>query len=207
MPEAREEREPACVPFASLINKSGNTVTLHTERPFRMLSTASDGPGFSWSRRLSGSAAAGLICRTFDSVTIAVTAQYTVWVLISGRLSEQGFVRLLTAAAEARMQALSGRQAKATLSFVPCRQRDNGRPSRGKSRQKRNRGMCKSGGRRRNTTMKLYTKTGDQGQTSLIGGRTDKDSLRVESYGTIDELNSFIGLALAELDDCEIAVM
>lgn len=51
--------------------------------------------------------------------------------------------------------------------------------------------------------MKLYTKTGDQGQTSLIGGRTDKDSLRVESYGTIDELNSFIGLALAELADCE----
>lgn len=47
--------------------------------------------------------------------------------------------------------------------------------------------------------MKLYTKTGDKGQTGLIGGRTDKDSLRVESYGTIDELNSFIGLALAEL--------
>lgn len=46
MPEAQEEREPAGVPFASLINKSGNTVTLHTERPFRMLSTASDGPGF-----------------------------------------------------------------------------------------------------------------------------------------------------------------
>ncbi|KJJ40962.1 ATP:cob(I)alamin adenosyltransferase [Bacillus subtilis] len=47
--------------------------------------------------------------------------------------------------------------------------------------------------------MKLYTKTGDKGQTSLVGGRTDKDSLRVESYGTIDELNSFVGLALAEL--------
>ncbi|MEC1005605.1 cob(I)yrinic acid a,c-diamide adenosyltransferase [Bacillus subtilis] len=47
--------------------------------------------------------------------------------------------------------------------------------------------------------MKLYTKTGDKGQTGLVGGRTDKDSLRVESYGTIDELNSFIGLALAEL--------
>ncbi|WP_434787555.1 ABC transporter ATP-binding protein [Bacillus velezensis] len=115
MPEAQEEREPVNVPFASLINKSGNTVTLHTERPFRMLSTASDGPGFSWSRRLSGSAAAGLICRTFDSVTIAVTAQHTVWVLISGRLSEQGFVRLLTAAAETRMQALSGRQAKGDI--------------------------------------------------------------------------------------------
>ncbi|KAF1678360.1 MULTISPECIES: cob(I)yrinic acid a,c-diamide adenosyltransferase [Bacillus] len=47
--------------------------------------------------------------------------------------------------------------------------------------------------------MKLYTKTGDKGQTSLVGGRTDKDSLRVESYGTIDELNSFVGLCLAEL--------
>ncbi|MCY7751186.1 cob(I)yrinic acid a,c-diamide adenosyltransferase [Bacillus inaquosorum] len=47
--------------------------------------------------------------------------------------------------------------------------------------------------------MKLYTKTGDKGQTSLVGGRTDKDSLRVESYGTIDELNSFVGLALSEL--------
>ncbi len=44
-----------------------------------------------------------------------MTAQYTVWVLISGRLSEQGFVRLLTAAAEARMQALSGRQAKGDI--------------------------------------------------------------------------------------------
>lgn len=49
--------------------------------------------------------------------------------------------------------------------------------------------------------MKLYTKTGDKGQTGLVGGRTDKDSLRVESYGTIDELNSFIGLALAELSE------
>ncbi|QBG57767.1 iron ABC transporter ATP-binding protein [Bacillus amyloliquefaciens] len=114
-PEVREERESVTVPFASLINKSGNTVTLHTDRPFRMLSTASDGSGFSWSRRLSGSAAAGLVCRTFDSVTIAVTAQHTVWALISGRLSEQGFVRLLTAAAEARMQALSGMQANGDI--------------------------------------------------------------------------------------------
>ncbi len=49
--------------------------------------------------------------------------------------------------------------------------------------------------------LKLYTRTGDKGQTSLIGGRADKDSLRVESYGTVDELNSFVGLALAELSE------
>lgn len=48
--------------------------------------------------------------------------------------------------------------------------------------------------------MKLYTKTGDKGKTSIIGGRVDKDDLRVEAYGTIDELNSFIGKAMTELD-------
>ncbi|MFC5541770.1 MAG: cob(I)yrinic acid a,c-diamide adenosyltransferase [Bacilli bacterium] len=48
--------------------------------------------------------------------------------------------------------------------------------------------------------MKIYTKTGDQGKTSLIGGRVSKDHLRVEAYGTIDELNSFIGKAVTELD-------
>lgn len=43
--------------------------------------------------------------------------------------------------------------------------------------------------------MKIYTKTGDSGQTSLIGGtRVSKAHLRIESYGTIDELNSYIGL-------------
>ncbi|MBP8824156.1 MAG: cob(I)yrinic acid a,c-diamide adenosyltransferase [Flavobacteriales bacterium] len=43
--------------------------------------------------------------------------------------------------------------------------------------------------------MKIYTRTGDQGQTSLLNGkRVPKDSLRIETYGTIDELNSHTGL-------------
>lgn len=42
--------------------------------------------------------------------------------------------------------------------------------------------------------MKIYTKTGDKGQTALFGGRrVPKSHLRVDSYGTVDELNSFIG--------------
>lgn len=56
--------------------------------------------------------------------------------------------------------------------------------------------------------MKIYTKTGDKGQTSLIGGvRVPKHHIRIESYGTIDELNSYIGLLRdqeipAELKEC-----
>jgi cob(I)alamin adenosyltransferase len=43
--------------------------------------------------------------------------------------------------------------------------------------------------------MKIYTKTGDQGTTALFGGkRVSKDDLRIDTYGTIDELNSWIGL-------------
>ncbi|MGR3811507.1 cob(I)yrinic acid a,c-diamide adenosyltransferase [Jiulongibacter sp. NS-SX5] len=42
---------------------------------------------------------------------------------------------------------------------------------------------------------KIYTKTGDQGKTGLIGGsRVSKGELRIEAYGTVDELNSWIGL-------------
>lgn len=47
--------------------------------------------------------------------------------------------------------------------------------------------------------MKLYTKTGDEGSTSVIGGRVSKNNTRIDAYGTIDELNSFIGLAISEL--------
>ena len=44
-------------------------------------------------------------------------------------------------------------------------------------------------------SLKIYTKTGDKGNTSLIGGtKVLKSNIRIEAYGTIDELNSFIGL-------------
>ena len=47
--------------------------------------------------------------------------------------------------------------------------------------------------------MKIYTKTGDKGQTSLIGGtRVPKYHLRIEAYGTVDELNSYIGLIMCQ---------
>lgn len=47
-------------------------------------------------------------------------------------------------------------------------------------------------------TLRIYTKTGDDGTTGLFGGhRVAKDSLRIESYGTVDELNSLLGLARA----------
>ncbi len=43
--------------------------------------------------------------------------------------------------------------------------------------------------------MKVYTKTGDKGTTALFGGtRVPKDHIRIESYGTVDELNSYVGL-------------
>ncbi len=47
--------------------------------------------------------------------------------------------------------------------------------------------------------MKIYTKTGDQGETSLIGGvRVPKSHLRIEAYGTVDELNSWVGMIRAQ---------
>lgn len=53
--------------------------------------------------------------------------------------------------------------------------------------------------------MKVYTKKGDSGTTQLIGGtRVLKSSLRIEAYGTIDELNSYIGLIRDQNVGCEI---
>lgn len=55
------------------------------------------------------------------------------------------------------------------------------------------------------STMKIYTKTGDKGQTALYGGtRVSKASARVDSYGNIDELNSFIGIAKSHIEDQEV---
>jgi cob(I)alamin adenosyltransferase len=49
---------------------------------------------------------------------------------------------------------------------------------------------------------KIYTKTGDLGKTSLIGGtKVAKSHIRIESYGTVDELNSHIGLLIDQLKD------
>lgn len=53
--------------------------------------------------------------------------------------------------------------------------------------------------------MKIYTKIGDKGETALFGGeRVSKNHLRLNAYGTIDELNSFIGLAVVEVQNDKI---
>ena len=52
--------------------------------------------------------------------------------------------------------------------------------------------------------MKIYTKTGDKGNTSLIGGtKVPKSDVRIDTYGTVDELNSWIGLINDQLNDEE----
>ena len=49
--------------------------------------------------------------------------------------------------------------------------------------------------------MKIYTKGGDKGKTSLLSGeRVEKNNLHIDAYGTIDELNSFIGILISELE-------
>jgi cob(I)alamin adenosyltransferase len=51
-------------------------------------------------------------------------------------------------------------------------------------------------------TMKIYTRTGDDGKTGLIGGaRVSKHHIRVECYGTVDELNSLLGLVRAQTQE------
>ena len=53
--------------------------------------------------------------------------------------------------------------------------------------------------------MKIYTKTGDNGETSLFGGkRVGKDNQRISAYGTIDEVNSILGIAFLEVKSPEI---
>lgn len=59
-----------------------------------------------------------------------------------------------------------------------------------------------------NPEWKIYTKTGDKGETSLIGGtRVPKYHERIEAYGTLDELNSFIGLIRDQEIDEETRVL
>ncbi len=53
--------------------------------------------------------------------------------------------------------------------------------------------------------MKIYTKTGDKGKTSLVdGSRVDKFDLRLEAYGTVDELNSLIGIVISETGNTKL---
>jgi cob(I)alamin adenosyltransferase len=54
-------------------------------------------------------------------------------------------------------------------------------------------------------SFKIYTKTGDKGNTSLIGGtKVPKNDIRIETYGTVDELNSWIGLVNDQLNDNDL---
>jgi len=49
---------------------------------------------------------------------------------------------------------------------------------------------------------RIYTKDGDRGQTSLVGGqRISKDALRIDCYGTVDELNAFVGMATVSAEE------
>lgn len=53
--------------------------------------------------------------------------------------------------------------------------------------------------------MKIYTRTGDSGQTALFGGgRVPKDHHRVAAYGTVDELNAAVGVAVSQVSDSEV---
>ena len=53
---------------------------------------------------------------------------------------------------------------------------------------------------------RVYTKTGDKGETSLVdGSRVSKSSKRVDTFGDVDELNSVLGIALQYIEDPEIS--
>lgn len=55
---------------------------------------------------------------------------------------------------------------------------------------------------------KIYTKTGDKGETSLFGGkRLPKNHIRIEAYGTVDELNSYIGMLGDVIENTEVKVV
>lgn len=55
---------------------------------------------------------------------------------------------------------------------------------------------------------KIYTKTGDKGETSLLGGtRVPKYHERIEAYGTLDELNSFVGFLRDQVDDASVKIL
>ena len=56
--------------------------------------------------------------------------------------------------------------------------------------------------------MKIYTKTGDTGETGLFGGqRVTKDALRVQAYGAVDECNAVLGVARAALSNAELSAL
>lgn len=56
--------------------------------------------------------------------------------------------------------------------------------------------------------MKIYTRTGDEGETGLFGGpRVRKDAMRVEAYGAVDELNAVLGTAVATIEGSDLRTM
>lgn len=58
------------------------------------------------------------------------------------------------------------------------------------------------------TKSKIYTRTGDSGKTSLVGGkRVPKTHVRLNAYGTIDELNSFVGSLICEISDDDTLII
>src|SRR6185436_13240684 len=86
----------------------------------------------------------------------------------------------------------------------PSRPGRAGHGARGRRRPRRGRRTAAACGGR---AVKIYTKTGDDGTTGLIGTRTRKDDPRVGAYGEVDELNAVIGLARVDVDDAELSAL